>query len=785
LHRTIETGTHDGLMRLLDRYVRWLVRHPWIVLVAVTVVTAVVASGLRHLHTEFNVESSLPANHPFVRIDRTIRKEFGGRRTLMLGIVPRTGDVWQPAVLATVRDVTLAALSLADVIPQNVVSLAAPSVRHVEDRNGSIETDYLMRDVPQTPEDIARLRANVESDPQLRGMLVTPDQRAALVVVDFFEGPESHELAQRVLDMADQFRDRPVDIWVAGEPMIALTDLGQSAFIGTRMPFVFLVISLMLLGSFRNVQGMVIPMLTAMLSTVWALGLMGHFGIPIDSWNAMVPVLLVAIAAAHSAQMLKRYVEEVARTGDNRAAVIESTVKMGPVMIAAGLTATLGFASLALFGVRAVANLGLSCAYGIASAVLLEMTFIPALRTILPAPRRTAHGGGWTARILASIQRAILRRRGRSVLIATAVALAVAAVGMTRIRTFGPTREYMPEDSLARRHLEALEQHFPGTVTLNVLYQGEPGSTKSLPVLQHMAALQAELQRDPLVVRTASVADLVKTLHEVFNAEDPTPYRLPDTQELTSQLLFLGDSPAFERFVDRSQSRSVVTAYLSSDDSALVGPLVRHLEQWVSDHPPPEGEQVLVAGGAGPTVLAVNEHTTYGKLLNMVVVLTVIWLVSAVIMRSAAVGLYVVTPIVVTMLLLFGGLGWTGTKLDMGSASVIAMSAGIGADYAIYFLFRLREEYQRLRDDSAAVGAALQTSGRAVLFVAASIAAGFACMGWSPYLGLELFGTLMPAAMVLSCLASLSLMPTLVLRLRPRFIYGEEPAPDRALGAPA
>jgi len=772
-------------MSLLERYVRWLVRHPWLVLGIVTLATGIVASGLRHLRTEFNVEASLPSNHPFVRIDRSIRQEFGGRRTLMLGIVPRTGDVWQPAVLETVRDMTLAALALPDVIPQNVVSLAAPSVRHVEDRNGSIETDYLMREAPRTPEEIATVRARVEGDPQLRGMLVTPDQRAAMVVVDFFEGPQSHELAQRVLDMTERFRDRPVDIWIAGEPMIALTDLGQSAFIAKRIPLVFLVISLMLLVSFRNVQGMLIPMLTAVLSTVWALGLMGHGGIPIDTWNAAVPILLVAIAAAHSAQMLKRYVEEVARTGDNRAAVIESTVKMGPVMIAAGLTAALGFASLALFGVRAVANLGLSCAYGIASAVLLEMTFIPALRTILPAPRRTAPGGGWTARILASIQRAILRKRGRAVLIGTAVALAIAALGMTRIRTFGPTREYMPEESLARQHLDALERHFPGTVTLNVLYQGEPGSTKSLPVLRHMAAMQAELERDPLVVRTASAADLVKTLHEVFNAEDPTPYRLPDSQELTSQLLFLGDSPAFERFVERSQSRSVLTAYLRTDDSALVGPLVRHLQRWLADHPAPDGEQVLVAGGVGPTILAVNEHTTYGKLLNMVVVLTVIWLVSSVIMRSAAVGLYVVTPIVVTMLVLFGALGWTGVKLDMGSASVIAMSAGIGADYAIYFLFRLREEYHRLGDDAAAVGAALQTSGRAVLFVAASIAAGFACMAWSPYLGMELFGGLMPAAMVVSCIASLSLMPTLVLRLRPRFIYGEEQVPDRALGAPA
>ena len=67
----------------------------------------------------------------------------------------------------------------------------------------------------------------------------------------------------------------PVDIYVAGEPMIALTDLGQSAFMARRIPLVFLVISLMLLISFRNLQGMFIPMLTAVLSTVWALGLDG------------------------------------------------------------------------------------------------------------------------------------------------------------------------------------------------------------------------------------------------------------------------------------------------------------------------------------------------------------------------------------------------------------------------------------------------------------------------------------------------------------------------------
>jgi len=768
---------------LLDRYVRFLVRRAGVVLVAILLVTAWLAAGLPRLRTDFDVEASLPADHPFVRIDREIRATFGGRNTVIVAIVPREGDAWRPEVLEVVRDVTLAALRLPDVIAQNVVSLASPSVRHVEDTGGGLSVDYLMREVPRTPAEIARLRAWVDEDPQLRGLLVTPDDKAAIVLLDFWPGAPAHELADRALSLAAPYRGRPIDFYFAGEPIISLTDVEQSAEVAHRIPVTFAVIALMLLFSFRNLQGMMIPMLTAALSTVWGLGIMARTGIAIDSWNVAVPILLIAVAAAHSAQMLKRYTEEVVRLGDNRAAVIESTVRMGPVMLAAGSVAALGFASLALFGVPAIANFGLACAYGIGSAVLLEMTLIPALRSLLPAPRRTPRAGGASERLLARIHRGIVRHDGRAVLVGTAVALGLAGIGATRIRTFGPTREYMAAGSLPRTHLEAIEKHFPGTVTMTILYEGEPGSAKTVGVLQHMDALQQELVADPLVWRTASLADLVKTLHRSFDPDGARPYAIPDDQALVSQLVFLGESPAFERFTDRAQGKALVIAYLRDDDSARVGPLVRRVQRWLVEHPPPAGERVLVAGGAGPTVLAVNEHTTYGKLLNMLVVLATIWAVSSLMLRSPLGGLYVATPILITVALLFGLLGWTGIRLDMGSATVIAMAAGVGADYAIYFLYRLREERARTADDVAAVGAALRTSGRAVVFVAASIGAGFAVIGFTRFFGLRLFGTLMPAAMGISCLAALAVIPVMVLRTRPRFVFGTEARPARVRAA--
>jgi uncharacterized protein len=670
-------------MSRLERYARFLTEHAWMVLVAVALVTIVLAAGTRRLRADFDVEASLPANHPFVQIDHEIRREFGGRRTIIVAIVPRDGDVWRPEVLALVRDVTLVALRLPDIIAQNVVSLAAPSVRYAEDRGGSLEIDYLMRDPPRTPDEVQRLRARVQDDPQLRGLLVTPDDRAALLFVDFWDGPSAQEIVERTMGLAAPYRDRPVDFYFAGEPMFAAGDLEQSKEIARRIPLTFLVIAVMLLLSFRSVQGMFVPMLTATLSTIWGLGIMGYTGIAIDSWNVAVPILLIAVAAAHSAQMLKRYGEEVQRSRDNRAAVIASTVAMGPVMVAAGSTAALGFASLALFGVRSIGNFGLACAYGIASAVLLEMTFIPALRALLPAPRRVPPEGGLTQRVLSALEHAIVHRRGRAVLVGTGVTLALAAIGALRIRTYGSTREYMPRDGIARRHLEEIEKHFEGTVSMTVLWKGNQGSARTVGLVQHVAALEDEIGRDPIVLRTASLADLVKSLHKTFNPDDPTPYRVPDDQELVAQLMYLGESPAFERFTDRALSKALLVAYLRTDDSAKVGPLVRHVQAWVAAHPPPPGVEVLVAGGVGPTVLAVNEHTTHGKLLNMLVVLAAIYLVSSVMLRSATGGLYIVSPIVATIAILFGLLGWTGIRLDMGSASVIAIAAGIGADYAI------------------------------------------------------------------------------------------------------
>ena len=761
-------GWDEGTLSF-RKYVEWVVDHSGAVIATVLVITVVAIAAMTRLRVKFDLETSLPTAHPYLQVDREIAEQFGGRNYVAIAILPRAGNVWTPAVLRKVKDLTLDVLRVPNVIAANVVSLAAPSVRYFEEAaGGSIRSEYLMREVPETPEAIAALRARVEADPLYRGTLVSEDQKAVLIFTDFWEAISRIEIYNSLDRLTAAYRDADTDVVFMGHPVLSYTLLNQTAALGRGLIPAVIVIALLLLLSFRSLQGMLIPMLTAFLSAAWAMGFLAAAGMPLDGWNASVPILIVAVAAGHSAQMLKRYYEEMERLADNRSAVVTSTARIGPVMIAAGGTAALGFASLALFGVESIRNFGLSAAAGIGSAVVLEMTFVPALRSRMrarPHVLRTKRGD----QVLEWLARLALLRGGVAVFVPAAIGVAVALYGTSIVQTGISSRDYLPRGSVALRYRDAIDAHFPGTITFGILLAGEPGTMNTGATVHLMQDLQTVMARDPHVLRTASFADLLAAVYRVF---EPGAMRVPDDSQVVAQLAFLGASPAFERFTDRAYSRSVVWAYLRDDDSAAVGRLLDEVRAYLAEHPPEVGLRVGLAGGAGPTIVALNEHTIHGKLLNILAVLAVIFLVASVILRSPIGGVYVAAPIAVSVLVDFGVLGLTGVHFEMGTASVIAIGTGIGADYAIYVIYRFREELAERGDLAEALRVTLLTSGRAVLFVAMSIASGFATLAPSAFPGLRTFGLIMPLTMLASALAAVFVLPALLAQTRPRFIFG-------------
>jgi predicted RND superfamily exporter protein len=493
--------------------------------------------------------------------------------------------------------------------------------------------------------------------------------------------------------------------------------------------------------------------------------------------------MVVTVASGHSAQMLKRYYEEYRRLGDRAAAVVESTARIGVVMMAAGFTAGCGFAALTILRIPTLSYFGLGVACGIFAAVVLEMTFMLALRVLWPTGRSSGEGplSRWLGLLLVPLERAV-KERPRTVIASFAAVALLAVIGLPRLTTEMNARDYWSDKTEIGQDLRVFERHFPSTTTISVLLDGPPGSMKTPEAFALISGLQRTMAAHAGVGRSASIADVIQRTYEVFAPEEAAKGP-PTSADLIGQLFFLGESPAFERFVDRAYARSVVFGYMDREDSGLTRAVMADLERYRAQHPSPT-IHVSIAGGVGPTLLALNEDTVRGKILNIAIVLAVILVIAGVLLRTPLGGAYVAAPLVMALLVNLGLFAWLHIAFDLGGASIAAIGVGIGADYAIYFLYRLREEFRARGVIAEALTAAMETSGRAVLFVALAISAGFAVYATADFYSFHIVGFFVPLTMLISCLTALTLLPAIVLLRRPKFIFDSRRASRDASATP-
>ena len=539
------------------------------------------------------------------------------------------------------------------------------------------------------------------------------------------------------------------------------------------------VIALVHYEAFRTGQAVVLPLATACLSVVWSMGLSSLLGVRVTPWTAVTAVLVLSVAAGHAVQILKRYYECYAELGDNRAAVAASLERIGPVTVTAGFIAAAGFASLASFGVPAVRDFGLLAAWGIVSALVIELTFIPACRVLLPAPRaaeaRREREHTFLAPALEALGGAVERHPGRTLGVA-AVLVGVLGLGIGELRVNTAFRAWFGADEPMIVADRAIRERFTGTSTLRVRVAAEEGHTLVDPrALRGIAALQRVLSEEPDVTATLSAADYVQLMNRAMHDGDPQAWAVPDDASLIAQYLLLFDPEDLARVLTPDQRAAAIYALSRSDSVAWVEDVFARLRRVGAETMPP-GVRVEVAGGELAQAAANNETVVREKLLNMAQVSAVIFALSALVFRSFVAGLLVLAPLACAVVVNLGIMGWVGSWLSFATATYTSMGISLGADFAIYLLFRLREE-MRSSPLEPALRATLRSSGRAIFFVASAIAAGYATLVVSDFALWRQLGAYVALMMGTSALATLSVLPALVLLVRPSFLGGKREVP--------
>ncbi len=174
--------------------------------------------------------------------------------------------------------------------------------------------------------------------------------------------------------------------------------------------------------------------------------------------------------------------------------------------------------------------------------------------------------------------------------------------------------------------------------------------------------------------------------------------------------------------------------------------------------------------GLPPIFLQIYYQLVRSLLLSLFFALILVFLVLVIQLRSLVGGLISIVPIVLTVIICFGLMGYLGIALDDMTVMTASIAIGIGIDYAIHFTSRFRSELREGKGESEALILTLKTTGRAIVINALTVMMGFIVLVRASMVPIQRFGWLIALLMFISALGALTLLPALILTTKPRFV---------------
>lgn len=467
------------------------------VMVAVTVALLLLAalptlfpgvfSMLPPLRVDTDPENMLSSDEPVRVFHNQMKKALTLHDIVVVGVVndKDPDGVFNPASLERIHRLTEFAKTLrwprADDPAQYdgvvVSELLAPStVDNIEQGGmGEVRFEWLMPEPPQTREEALAIRDKAMRLPFLKGTLVSESGKMISLYLPITAKDQSYRVYSALRrEIATYAGDEAYHI--TGLP-VANDTFGVEMFIqmAVSAPMAMLVIFILMLIFFRKLVLIVSPLIVALVSVIWTMGLLVVTGNTVHIMSSMIPIFIMPIAVLDSIHILSEFFDRYQLTKDRRKTLVSVMQTLFMPMLYTTLTSMAGFASLALTPIPPVQVFGIFVAIGIAAAWLLTILFIPAYIMFIPqqklenfgaahaADTESAHGRRTLVERFLGLLDRFTWRRGKLIFVGTAVLAVLSAYGISAIVINDNPTKWFKASHPIRLADTVLNEHFGGT----------------------------------------------------------------------------------------------------------------------------------------------------------------------------------------------------------------------------------------------------------------------------------------------------------------------------------
>ena len=597
---------------------------------------------------------------------------------------------------------------------------------------------------------------------------------------------KNHQNINEIRNIIKQYKDT-AKIHLGGIPMIAddmMTFIKNDIMVFGAGVFAFIVFTLWFI--FRSLRWVFFPLLSCFFSVSIMIGLLGLFSWKVTVISSNFIALMLILTMAMNIHMSVRYLQfkkENPNISNNDAILWTSKRMFWPILYTV-LTTICAFLSLIFSGIKPIIDFGWMMTVGLIVSLFITFTLLPAVLSIL-SKENLDYKGEKKSRITSLLSK-IAQKNTKTIFTSALIVILVSIIGISKLEVENSFINYFDEKTEIYKGMKLIDLKLGGTTPLDIILKF-PDKEKSEKTDDDFDSWDDENNDNSKYWFTRNKIDKIINVHDYLDSLQEvgkvlsfaSMVRVVEDLYEGKKLEGLEMGILYSKIPD-SIKKEIINPYISiennearislriidSKEDLRRNELIKKINYDLENQLGLNREEFKLAG---ILILFNNllQSLFKSQILTLGIVMAGITVMFLVLFRNITLSLIGVVPNFMAAFLILGIIGLLEIPLDMMTITIAAITIGIAVDNSIHYIYRFKEEFKKINDYNQTVQKCHETVGVAILNTSITIVFGFSILVLSNFIPTIYFGVFTGIAMLLAMISVLTLLPKLILIVKP------------------
>ena len=751
-------------------------------------------------------ETLLIEGDPDLEYLREITERYGSKEFLVLTYTPNESMISETSInnLLSLKYKIQSLEWVHSVITLLDIPLLNNSDAPLQERLESFKT---LKD-----EEVDRERGFKEilNSPVFRNFVISIDGKTSGIIVNIKKNKELEDVDNKSKKEIEEFKDKIKKqnhqnileirdviksyesvgkIYLGGIPMIAddmMTFIKSDIIVFGIGVLLFIIATLWFV--FRKLIWIIVPISSCFFSVIIMMGLLGLLGWKVTVISSNFIALMLILTMAMNIHMSTRFLQLRKEFEDKTNFEILSltTGKMFWPILYTVLTTVCAFLSLIFSEIKPIIDFGWMMTFGLITSFLITFTLLPTLLSFVPSSNISLKEEK-DSKITKFLGNLSVNNKN-SIFGVTIIIIALSILGISKLEVENSFINYFDKDTEIYKGMKLIDEELGGTTPLEVIIKFPKAETNESNEDDDFDDWENEEDtNDEKYWFTKDKIDKIKSVHNYLDGlpEIGKVLSFSSIIDVATQLnnnkpLGTLEMGVLYSKIPESIKTEIIDPYISIEDNEarinlriidsqenlrrndLINKINYDLENEIGLD---KSEFKL----AGVLILFNNllQSLFKSQILTLGLVMIGIFGMFLILFRNIKLSLIGVVPNFIAAFFILGIIGLLEIPLDMMTITIAAITIGIAVDNSIHYIYRFKEEYSRIQNYEETLKTCHSTVGVAILNTSITIVFGFSILVLSKFIPTIYFGVFTGIAMLLAMISVLTLLPSLILKVKP------------------